>query len=668
MIKDRAQKHIYFQRKPRYSKRILAKGFFMKRIVLLCAAFLFAVQGFAQYAYWQGVGGSCVGDFEVASNWQAGSLPGGDQWVCFKNANNLNWKITLNSDKTNNLILCDTDSLNYETLFVLNQHVWTTTNNMYFRKGVGGSVTFTNGTLRSPWIKAYSDTAAVSNYLKLAMKDVDCGITYARFGASTSSFEGGSLAVSGFLTVGFAGYGKATVNLDRNVQCSVTNGLNIGYDSGATGELVNVNGALRQYGFTNSFVVGKDGCGTLTTKGGSTYLYRSPAIGVSGTGVGTLNVLGGSNTFATQTGDRIFIGNLGRGTLLAGGGTNSAVGIELADSSGGTGEMTLTNGLWNIAEHMWVGYSGTGVFNVNGGEMHFLNAGPVLAVARNAGATGLVTVAGGLLDVNGAVWLGRLDSGTVSPYARLVLTGSGVLRTKQVFEYSSAVTSQILFDGGALQAAASGALAYSVDDVRLTANGMVVDTAGYANTVALRLRDAAGQSGAITKKGAGTLTLAGTREATGPVSVLGGTLVASNDLAVAAGTSRIDGTLALSASYRLIAGAGAALAGTGSVARVTLQDGAVFARDKSDSARTPLTVSDCVADNRLTVALTGYSLMELRSSLPLIRAPTAFMEASKITVTLNGQPNSHLTAKFAEAGGQQVLYASYSVGTMVVVY
>ncbi len=55
---------------------------------------------------------------------------------------------------------------------------------------------------------------------------------------------------------------------------------------------------------------------------------------------------------------------------------------------------------------------------------------------------------------------------------------------------------------------------------------------------------------------------------------------------------------------------GAALSGTGAVARVTLQDNAVFARAKADGAVAPLNVSDCVAENRMTVAMTGYALTE----------------------------------------------------------
>jgi len=147
--------------------------------------------------------------------------------------------------------------------------------------------------------------------------------------------------------------------------------------------------------------------------------------------------------------------------------------------------------------------------------------------------------------------------------------------------------------------------------------------------------------------------------------VLGGTLVVSNQVAVAAGTSRIDGTLSLTAANRLTVGTGAALAGTGTVARVTLQDNAVFARDKAEGAVAPLNISDCVAEHRLTIALTGYGFSDLKIPVPLIRASSAFIAPSNVTVTLNGQTSQFLSAKFSEAGGQQVLSVSYSYGTLI---
>ena len=758
----------------------------MKRImVLVCVASLLVYQGVADTFYWQGVGGNGVGNYEVPSNWTANSVPTAADLVAFKNYGSLNWACTLNSDVTNTIIVTDISTPNYQNLFNLNQHVWTSTESgqgLYVRWGTGGRVTFTNGTLRLVLLSCLSapnsGSPLTSNHVIIAFQNIHSASVNAYFAGSIASLDGGEHVVSNQLRVGTMNGTSAysTLNLLNGTQVNVTNELHIGEISGATGRVNVADAALKMgkvanyvgyaagskgslsvgagadvfasgpvflgnngYGVleqtggtcvisngfdiaegtgsrgeltvqggqftirdlrpsvTNYFRVavnsgttgevtlaggtfsytgeassiGRYGYGKLTVTGGTNFFGNSFLLGTFAGGFGDMTVLGGMNTFSSGTGQRVQVGGYGRGALLGLGGTNSAGNIAVANDAGSSGAMTVSNGLWTIAEHSWIGSTGNGTLTVNGGELRYLLAGPVLAIGRYSSATGVVTVAGGLVDMGsgGAVWIGRADQATKAA-GRLVLTGNGVLRTKQVFEYAAgaAATSQILFDGGTLKASASGALVYDVDDVQLTTNGMVVDSDGFSISVATVLQNASGQAGGITKKGAGTLTLAGTRTATGPVSVLGGTLVASNDLAVAAGSSRMDGTLALSAGYRLAVGTGAALAGTGTVARVTLQDNAVFARAKADNARTPLTVSDCVADNRLTVALTGYSLMELRSSLPVIRAPTAFMDASKITVTLNGQPNSHLTAKFAEVGGQQVLYASYSAGTMIVVF
>ena len=91
-------------------------------------------QGMAQYVYWQGTNRTYSGDFETPSNWEGNVVPGIVDWACFKNFNNKNWQIALNSDVVNNTALMDSDSLNYETRFLLNQHVWTATNTFFSEK------------------------------------------------------------------------------------------------------------------------------------------------------------------------------------------------------------------------------------------------------------------------------------------------------------------------------------------------------------------------------------------------------------------------------------------------------------------------------------------------------------------------------------------------------
>ena len=699
--------------------------------------------------YWQGAGGSGVGDYEVPANWTTSIVPGNADDAAFKNTANKNWRVTLNSNVTHSVILNDISGAGSETVFNLNQKTLTSTeanSGIYFRYGAGGKVTFTNGTLACYRIRCHVEPASgsttLTNHAFIAFQNVFSEGSIADFAGSTATFEGGAHSVTNLMRIGNMTLASAyaTVKLVGGTRFGVTNEVDVGGISGSTGRLEVADATFRMGSagnyvghFANSegtltvgtgaevFVpgylwfghsghgvfeqsggncvvtngitlgeyaaargemtlsggsfsgtaalnlVGKQGRGDVTLTGGTNFLNGILSLGCLAGGTGYMTVLGGTNTFGSDVVvDRIYVGDAGTGTLLAGGGTNTTVASSIGTSPGGSGTMTVTNGLWRNTKHMWVGYYGNGNFNVSGGEMRFVDGGPVLAVGRYVNATGMVAVSGGVLDVNGSVWMG----GAASAFARLSLSGSGVLRTKTIQEYNAAATSLIVFDGGTLKAAASGALIQPLDDVRLSATGMVVDTDGYAVSIVPTLQDAtAGVAGGITKKGAGTLTLAGTRAATGPVSVLGGTLVVSNNVAVLAGTSRIDGVLSLTAANRLTVGAGAALAGTGTVARVTLADNAVFARSKTDVAVAPLNVSDCVANGHLTVDLSGYSLTDLLISLPLLKVPsTAFAKPMSVNVKRNGVSAPSVIVRYTESDGATVLNVVYNSGTMIRVY
>ena len=628
----------------------------MRKILLVLCVVSSALCGQAAI-HWVGTG---VGDFEDGSHWDApgGAIPGINDFVVVKNYNSVKWLVNFTNDETNWKAELGTPPVNGETLFKLNGHTWALTYDMHMGEWTsgGGRIAFTNGTLRAP---SLSFVPLVTNNLLLSMNNVTCEVGTTEYGSTRATFEGGSLRVTNSLSAGKPGFRAATVIFDKGVMVSMTNNLLVGDAAGATGELVNVNGQLEYMGTNGIFVIGNYGYGALTIQGGSTFINQTPYIGSNKTGVGLLTVSGGSNTFGKVSAQLLNVGSSGKGSVLAYGGTNYADGLALGWNNGGYGEMLLTNGVWICPNYSWIGYWGKGVFTITGGQ---LSSAGAFCIGRGTG-TGVVTVAGGTLDVPGEVRLG----GEASSVGSLTLSGDGVLKAGYISEYTSGANSALLFDGGTLQARAAGALIRSVDDVRLTAKGLVVDTAGYAAVITGLLQNAEGEAGSITKKGAGTLTLVGTRAATGSVSVLVGTLVMSNNVAVSAGTSRINGTLTLSADNRLIVGTGATLAGTGTVARVTLQDNAVFARAKADNAVTPLVVSDCVASDRLTIALTGYTLEDLKATLPLIRLPTATVDTGKVTVTLNGQANPFLFAKYVADGSQQVLSASYSVGTMVLV-
>ena len=617
-----------------------------QRILLAVSVAGLAVFGHAASAnlHWKGPDGV----FEEMSSWvENNKVPTAEDFIIVKNYSGANWSVSFANDETSWKSEIGTPRTDYETVFKLNGHAWALTEDLHMGELTvgGGRIAFTNGTLRAPVL---SFVPSVTNALLLSMNTVACEVGTTKYGFTRATFEGGSLKVTNLFSVGQPGSRAASVTFDKGVVVSATNAFVVGDEVGATGEIINVNGHLEYQG-GNAFFIGRAGYGSLTAAGGSTFIQYIPCVGYTNTGVGVLTVTGGANTFGTVAENKLNVGQYGRGTVLGYGGTNYACGLNFGYNRGGYGEMILTNGSWTFSNYSWIGYYGKGVVSMSGGTMVSPSA---FCIGRMSGGTGIVTVAGGTLDVNSEVRLG----GAAGSYGSLALSGTGVLKAGFISEQESGAASSLLFDGGTLQPKwnlPSGALIRSVDDIRLTAKGLVVDTAGKDAVITGVLQNASGESGSVIKKGAGKLTLVGARAATGPVSVQDGTLAMSNSVTVSA------------VDDRLIVGAGAVLAGTGAVARVTLQDNAVYARSKADNAVTPLTVSDCVASGRLTIALTGYTLRELKTALPLIRMPTAAIDTGKISVTLNGVTNRFLLAKYVADGGQQVLSVSYSAGTLV---
>jgi autotransporter-associated beta strand protein len=619
--------------------------------------------------HWGGTNAG-VGDFEDPSSWGENSVPGVVDFLVVKNfaSSPKNWVVDFNSNVTNLKVELVASTNGYSTTFDLNGYAWELTEDIHMYAGAGGDIVFTNGTIKTPYFNFLTKESVGQNAyysqntnLVLELKDVDCETVDAVFASTRAIFEGGSLIVSNKMSIGSPSYGMGTVILDKGAVCDVQGTLSVGDTVGATGELVNVNGQFEQTGADNTFYIGKDGTGSLTLEGGSFYVHQTANIGNGSKGVGSLTVSGGLNRFGTATAKLFVAGASGKATILATGGTNYVQGLSFGYSSDAYGEMTLSDGVWNISSYSWIGYWGKGVITQTGGT---LNSGGTFCIGRGTGI-GIVTVAGGTLIVNGEIRLG----GNTGSTGQLTLTGDGTLKAGWIGEQSSGASSELVCDGGTLQVGTGGNFIRLIDNLLLTTNGMVLDTMGLDVSIESALEDASGQAGSFVKQGAGSVTLAAGRTATGPVSVLQGTLVSSNDLAVAAsGTvSKIDDTLTLTADKRLIMSSGAAIAGVGTVTRVTLQDNAVIARDKADSATIPLIINDGIADDQVTIALTGYTLNDLKTALPLISAPTEFIDLSKVTVTLDGVGNAFLTARYAEVDGQQVLLIKYSIGTVILV-
>ncbi|NLG00524.1 MAG: hypothetical protein GX565_10280 [Lentisphaerae bacterium] len=639
----------------------------------------------ADTMHWQGAGGSGIGDYDVPANWTENLVPGAADLAAFNNTANKNLEINFTGGVTNQNVSMTALSENYETLFKLNSYTWVVTGELTVWTARLGRVTFTNGTLRTPHMSLVAAPTDSPTNLFVRFVDVDCMADQLDIGASCVEYARGSLTISNGLGVGKTMFGHGTLVLGQNAYCQVRTNAFIGRDSGSTGELIHAGGTLLYTG-NSSFRVGENGYGELTLQEGSFHSDAGVVLGNGSNGRGILTVTGGSNRFASVSQKMLVSGQSGTGFILASGGTNYVSGgLSLGYDNSGYGNMALSDGIWQLSGYSWIGYFGNAEILMTGGRLY---SGAVFCIGRGSGGTGVVTVAGGELEVNGEVRLG----GDATSVGRLILSGDGVLSAGYISEYTSGANSSLLFDGGTLKARSSGALIRSVDDIRLTANGLTLDTAGKTVSITGILQNAASQAGRLVKKGTGTLTLASGHTATGPVAVLGGTLkpytdktlTLSGGFEVAAGAvldaspasatdhtmesgsvARVDGSLVLKDDGRLVIGTDAALAGTGTVSRVTLQDNAVIARDKADGAVTPLMTEDCQTIRSLKIALTGYATHDLFTPLALLSAPAACVMPENVSVTLNGQPAHSIRVLCIAAGDRHVLTVWYNPGTLI---
>lgn len=345
------------------------------------------------------------------------------------------------------------------------------------------------------------------------------------------------------------------------------------------------------------------------TVDGQMYIGRYNTSGYKGTGI--VSLCGGTYTNTLGSGYH-YLGHDPNtyGRLEVSGGTNQlcATGAQFIIGRQGRGTVSVSGGL-NVFDgsNTFIGfYAGSmGALEVSGGQTVF-NGNAF--IGWYSGCTGVLEVTGGRLDVL-LMQVGREGQGSFT------CTGGEV--NSQGSIYIGVVTNGV---------------------------GAVTISGGTVTT---------GHAGSLTKKGAGTLTLAAARTATGPVSVLGGTLVASNALAVAEGLSTVNGTLTL-ASGSLSIAAGAAIAGTGAVSSLELAENAVLMRAKADGATTPLQADSLSTDGPLSIALTGYTVGDLQAMLPLVRTPSP-LDVSQVTVTVDGETLPGVRAVARTDQGQNLL-------------
>ena len=413
-------------------------------------------------------------------------------------------------------------------------------------------------------------TATVSSGTWANSGDLNVG----RLGTGTLTMTGGLVSVGGTLSTGTFG----AINLNSGGT------LQIG--TGGTGGVLGVsaltnNGTLvfsRSTASTYSGVLSgsgalvKDGAGTLTLSGSNSYTgativsagtlqmgsRNALGIGVPLTvNAGTLDLNGfrvAVGAFSGSSGAIITSSTSGAVTLTTSSAADSTFGGAIQDGAGtaalykeGAGTLTLSgsnsytgattvNGgtlavtsggaINHGGANLNVGLFGTATLNVTGGRVTNADG----SLGSYAGSVGTATVSSGTWANTGDLVVGNSGTGTLTMTGGLVSVG-GTLSQGNFGTIN-------LNSGGTLQigtGGTGGVLGVST----LTNNGTLIFNRSDASTYAGIISG----SGALTKQGAGTLTLSGSNSYTGATTVSAGELKVNGSTGTGAMTIASDATL-----------------------------------------------------------------------------------------------------------------------------
>ncbi len=376
------------------------------------------------------------------------------------------------------------------------------------------------------------------------------------FSAGTNATGAYTVTISGTQTVGGLTFNLGDVTLSGDSLLSDTAPFTITVASGATGTLGTV--------ISGDDGLEKAGDGTLTLGGTNTYSGTTTVnagtlaiTDVGNLGTGNVNITNGSLTVASDFSDSLSrtITIDGAGSSLIGegylwfnrasattttidvtdGGTlSAATSISLADSSSSTHTLNVTgtDSSATAGTVLYVGYLGDATVNLGSGGTVSTHT---LDLASQFGGSAEINLnPGGTLAVSGGT--------------NAIFTGSG--------------TTAFNLAGGTLQVAGSD-LTTSVPMTLVTATDSTVDTNGFNATLSGVLSG----DGALTKAGAGTLTLAATNIHAGGTSIDGGTLLVADAAPLGSGdiTVNAGGTLNATGDLEFNTDRTVTVTGTGAV-------------------------------------------------------------------------------------------------------
>lgn len=361
----------------------------------------------------------------------------------------------------------------------------------------------------------------------------------------TALVTGGTLSSGTDLWVGYHGSGSLTIGGGL-----VSNDTGyIGFDAGAHGAVLISGGVWEN---SAGLVVGEDGTGTLTVSGtgvvqvaaGSGTLTLAKNAGSSGTltigkgtsleaveifggdGTAVVNVQhSGTQTFSQQLTGSLAVNKNGSGTTILEGsntysGTTTVIqGILSASGQAFSADSSVS--LYNAAT-LDLGDADQTIGGLTGNGTVALGSQNLTVNATADGVySGVIQGTGGLLKEGGGEW--ELQNST-STYSGGTTIREGALKVTQDAALGAA-EGGLTFDGGTLRLAASPVTYISDRDVTLEAGGGTLDT-GTRTAV---LNGPIDGTGALTKQGAGSLTLTSANTYSGGTVLEAGSLWISAD-------------------------------------------------------------------------------------------------------------------------------------------
>jgi autotransporter-associated beta strand protein len=400
------------------------------------------------------------------------------------------------------------------------------------------------------------------------------GTTYVAWTASNDAVfggTGGAVTISGAISPS-----TLTINADGYV---FNNNLLVtaAGDSIAINGNVQFNGSLGPSSNVNTVIASDK---TLTLAGGSSTLRTTTGGSVSITGgtpsIGVMAI----NTSVSQSG---------------GAASNNAAGQAPAIGKGATGSWKLNNASASFSvgtggvSNLYVGRdaSGNGTLSIDAGAVTVSGESNLrigYATTNSAAATGVVNVSGGTLTVQGAtgaVYVGSGGNGS----GTLNISGTGTANIDSIRfgrngdSIGAALTGTLAVSGGTLNVGANGIALDGLSAAKAFINlsgGVVGASADWSSSMGMNLLNTGAGvatfraddgaatptahsitlsgkltgAGALTKAGAGKLTLSGNNDYVGLTKVNAGTLLVNGSLA---------------ASSAVTVSSGAAVGGTGTI-------------------------------------------------------------------------------------------------------